>query len=67
MTQDGLIYNIVNKYDIYGFNPSTTQKAVQSPLGTYAMKNPTQYQYQWKYSSGIIILMYVTINSCPDI
>ena len=41
MTQDGLIYNIINKYGIYGFNPSTTQKAVQSPLGTYAMKNPT--------------------------
>ena len=33
---------------------------------TYAMKKTTQYQYQWKYSSVIIILMYVTSNSCPD-
>ena len=66
MTQDGLINNIINTCGIYGFNPSNTQTALQYPLGTDAMKNPTQDHYQWKYSSGIIILMSVKSNSYPD-
>ena len=41
MNQDGLIYNIINTCGIYGYNTSTTHKYVQSPLGTYAMKNIT--------------------------
>ena len=48
MTQYSLIYNITNTCGIYGCNPSTTQTALQYPLGTDAMKNPTQYQDQWK-------------------
>ena len=67
MTQDGLIYTIINTCNMYDCNNSATQKYVQSPFQTDAMKNTTQYQDQWKYSSVIIIMMYVTSNSCPDI
>ena len=67
MTQDGLINNTIKIFGIKGYNPSTTQTYVQSPLGTDAMKDPTQYQDQWKYSLVIIILMYVTNNSCQNI
>ena len=46
MTQDGLIYNIINTCGINYCNPSTIQTAIKSPLGTDAMKNQTQYQDQ---------------------
>ena len=67
MTQDGLINNNIGTIGIYGFNPSTTQTSLQSSLGIDAIKNTTQYQEQWKYSSVIIIMMYVTSNSCQNI
>ena len=67
MTQDGIINNIINTCGIKGFNNSTTQTDVQYLLVTDAMKNPTQYQDQEKYSSVIIILMYVTNKSCQNL
>ena len=67
MTQDDIIYNIINTFNIKVYNTSYTQKAVQHPLGKYAMKRPTWYQHQWNYLSVIIILMYVTSNSCQNI
>ena len=67
MTQYGIINNIINTWGIYGYNHSTTHTAVQYTLVTYEMKNTTQYQDQWKYSSSIIIKMYVTSNACQNI
>ena len=67
MTQDGIINNIINTFGIKGFNTSTTYTAIESPLETDAMKKPIQYQYHWKYSSVIIIIMYVTSNSCQNV
>ena len=67
MTKKGLLNNIIITLGIYGCNNSTTHTDVEYPLGTDATKKPTQYQYQWNYSSGIIIMMYVTSNSYPDI
>ena len=67
MTQDDIIYNIINTFNIKVYNTSYKQKSVQYPLGEYAMKRPTWYQDQWNYSSVIIILMYATSNSCQNI
>ena len=67
MTQEGLINNIIKTCGIYGCNTSTTYKSVEYSLGTDAMKKPTKYQYQWKYSSRFIIMIYVTNNSCQNI
>ena len=67
MTQDGLINNIINTRDIKGCHHSATCKDVQSPLRKDVMKMPTQYKYQLKYSSLIIIMMYVTKNSYQNI
>ena len=49
------------------FNNNTTPTSAKTNLGTDTNENPAQYQYRRKYGSVIVILMYVTSNSRPDI
>ena len=64
MQQIGLIESVLKATGLQDCNPDK-MPASQKPLGTD--KNGPEFVEQWSYSSVVGMLLYLLINSCPEI